>query len=213
MAHEPAAAATVPRPPLALWTLLVDDDSFVNVPHLLRYASRFDPDAPLLVGHVLDGIWPGGRGFSGGAGMLLSRVAARRFGRALASGQMPLPPRGVPNDEHIATWARKLGVACVHSNLFWYSALPADARIVSVVASRLGRDASDYTDRNSVDGIKRRDAFATAAVRESNGALDAQILGAVVVHRIPEQLMRTLHWMIESQRNHSIGGSGGGCAR
>ena len=53
------------------WTVLVDDDSFVNVPALLSLVRRFDHLAtasPLLIGHVLDGVWPSVRGFSGGAG-------------------------------------------------------------------------------------------------------------------------------------------------
>lgn len=42
--------------------------------------------------------------------MLLSLGALRRFGDALSSGRMPLPPHGVPNDQHIATWAQRLEV-------------------------------------------------------------------------------------------------------
>ena len=61
-----SASRALPR-----WVLLVDDDSYVNVPALLRLASRFDYTEPLLVGHVLDGVWPSVRGFSGGAAILL----------------------------------------------------------------------------------------------------------------------------------------------
>ena len=142
--HASPAEHASPTPPSAVpnaepaslpsWTLLVDDDSYVNVPHLLRYASRFNASRPYLFGHVLDGIWPAARTLSGGAGMLLSRAALAAFGAALAARRMPLPPRGTPNDEHIVRWARRLGVLCVHSNLFSYSSLPADARVVSVVA-------------------------------------------------------------------------------
>ena len=84
---------------LPAWTVLADDDSYVNVPHLLRYASRFDPAQPLLIGHVLDGVWPAAHTFSGGAGLLISREALGRFGEALAAGTMPLPAAGVANDE------------------------------------------------------------------------------------------------------------------
>ena len=141
-----ARSSALPR-----WSLLVDDDSFVNAPHLLAYASRFDEDAPLLIGHVLDGVFAAGppaggtaaarrpramRSLSGGAGMLVSRAALVRFGCALATGAMPLPsPRErVPNDRHIAHWAGRLGVRCLHSNLFAYAALPADARLVAAAA-------------------------------------------------------------------------------
>ena len=125
--------------------------------------------------------------------MLLSTEAFRRFSQALASGRMPLPRRGVPNDEHIATYARQLQVTCAHSNLFAYSTLPADARIVAVVATRLDRQLHDYTGPNTLEGVKRRADFSLAAVGESNGALDAQVMGAVVLHRVPERLMRLLY--------------------
>ena len=201
-ASHPSAAARLPA-----WTLLVDDDSFVNVPHLLRYAASFDPSRPLLIGHALDGVWSG-RTFSGGAGMLLSRAALAIFGRALASGAMPLPRRGVSNDAHIVVWARRLQVACIHSNLFSYSALPADARLIKVVGDRLGWDSSSgleaYAGQNSREGIRRRGEFATAAVVDSHGALDAQLLGAVVVHRVTEGLMRHLHAQLLAQQESAI---------
>ena len=44
-----AGSALLPR-----WTLLVNDDSYVIVRHLLRYASRFDASQPVLLGHALD---------------------------------------------------------------------------------------------------------------------------------------------------------------
>lgn len=178
---------------LPAWTVLADDDSYVNVPHLLRYASRFDPAQPLLIGHVLDGVWPAAHTFSGGAGLLISREALGRFGEALAAGTMPLPAAGVANDEHIVRWALKLQVHCVHSNAFSYSALPADARVVGVVAQRLGREIEEYTGPNSPEGMRRRAAFTTAALARSRGALDAQVLGAVVLHRVPEMAMHALH--------------------
>ena len=81
--YSRAASSALPR-----WTLLVDDDSYVVVRHLLRYAiyplryaSRFDASEPLLIGHVLDQVFgPNTRTLSGGAGMLLSRAALARFG-------------------------------------------------------------------------------------------------------------------------------------
>lgn len=193
--------ASLPRaslpahPSLPRWTLLVDDDSFVNLPALLRYASRFDADEPLLIGHVLNGIWPRVRGFSGGAGMLLSRAALQRFGQALASGAMPLPQAGrrESNDRHIARWAPTLGVRCVHTNAFWYAALPADARLVATVGARLGREIEEYVGSNTAEGLRQRADFAVAALSDARGALDPQVLSAVVVHRLPARLMYVLH--------------------
>ena len=67
----------------------------VNIPHLLHYAASFDHDNDaLIIGHVIDGVWTRVHGFSGGAGMLISRKALSIFGCALSTGTMPLPPQG-----------------------------------------------------------------------------------------------------------------------
>ena len=179
--------------PLPQWTLLVDDDSYVIVRHLLRYASRFDASEPVLIGHALDKVFgPNTRTLSGGAGMLLSRAALARFGRALSEGEMPLPSRGVPNDQHIVHWARRLGVRLLHANALAYSALPADARLLARVGASAGyRDLDAYVGPMSVEGVRRRAEFVEAAF--AGGALDAQALGAVVLHRVPERMMDALH--------------------
>ena len=185
----------LPTKPLPAWILLVDDDSYVNVDHLVAYAARLDPSLPLLIGHVLDGVWTRVRGFAGGAGMLLSRAALERFGCALASGAMPLPPRGTPNDVHIKQWSGKLGVRCVHSNGFAYAALPADARVVHTAGLQRGMTIGDYVGPNSPDGLRRRAEFAAAV--GASGVLDAQMLGAVVLHRVPPALMHVVHARLE----------------
>ena len=69
----------------------------VNIPHLLHYAASFDHDNDaLIIGHVIDGVWTRVHGFSGGAGMLISRKALSIFGCALSTGTMPLPPQVLP---------------------------------------------------------------------------------------------------------------------
>ena len=133
--------------------------------------------------------------------MLLSRAALRRFGAALADGSMRLPRRGTPNDVHLTAWARRLGVRCVHSNLFWYSALPADARLVAVAARRVGRDIGDYVGDQTAKGRQTRRELATAVFTELRGALEPQVLGAVVLHRVPPQLMYAIHERLAAHQN------------
>ena len=128
---------------------------------------------------------------------------------------MPLPPRGVPNDVHIVRWAARLGVRLVHSNLFSYASLPADARLVYVAGARVGRDVADYVGAplggggggasgggTSADGLSRRSAFAEAV--GGSGALEPQMLGAVVLHRVPPRLMRSVHArLVAQQQQHA----------
>ena len=137
--------------------------------------------------------------------MLLSRAALRRIGAALADGRMPLPRRGTPNDVHLTGWARRLGVRCAHSNLFWYSALPADARLVAVAARRVGRDLGDYVADQTAEGRRARREFATAVFTELRGALEPQVLGAVVLHRVPAPLMYAIHKRLVAHQNSSGG--------
>ncbi len=134
------------------------------MPRLLRFASRFNESEPLVVGHVLNGVWPS-VGFAGGAGMLLSRGALRRMGSMLSRRAMPLPPAGTPNDVHMARWARRLGIQPVHTNLFWYSSLPADARLVSVVGLAAGREVGEYVGGMTARGVAARANFTRDALR------------------------------------------------
>ena len=58
---------------------------------------------------------------------------------------MPLPSRGVPNDQHIVHWAHRLGVRLLHTNALAYSALPADARLLARAGASAGyRDLDAY---------------------------------------------------------------------
>eukprot|EP00316_Scyphosphaera_apsteinii_P020253 CAMPEP_0119301144 /NCGR_PEP_ID=MMETSP1333-20130426/2967_1 /TAXON_ID=418940 /ORGANISM="Scyphosphaera apsteinii, Strain RCC1455" /LENGTH=660 /DNA_ID=CAMNT_0007303139 /DNA_START=26 /DNA_END=2008 /DNA_ORIENTATION=- len=190
----------------AAWTMLVDDDTWVNVPHLLRYVRRLEPSRPLVVSHILDRVWlpryP--QALSGGAGMLLSAEAFRRFGVALTSGVMPLPsvnPRAqVHNDEHMMLWAARLGVQVVHSQLFGDNALSgADARIIDVVLRDAGLSVSDYGDSRPIDAWHAR---AAAAVLGSS-RVDPQSLGMLTLHRLPsdDTTMRTLQQKLEAMLN------------
>ena len=105
---------------------------------------------------------------------------------------MPLPSRGVPNDQHIVHWARRLGVRLLHTNALAYSALPADARLLARAGASAGyRDLDAYVGPMSAEGVRRRAEFAEAVF--AGGALDAQALGTVVLHRVPVRMMDVLH--------------------
>ena len=115
----------------------MNDDSYVIVRHLLRYASRFDASQPVCSSAMLSTrrkvFGPNTRTFGGTCGMLLSR--ATLYNARTLRG---CPGRGgdaafvVPNDQHIVHWARRIGVRllCTPTRsryLLSASALPADS--------------------------------------------------------------------------------------
>jgi hypothetical protein len=126
-----------PPRPLPAWYFLADDDTWVNVPLLRHVAARYDPDLPLLLGHVY--AWPPEEKqekqeqqqqqrkqkkitLGGGAGMLLSREAFRRMAPRMRRDDErgeggPCAAAGF-NDVTLPNCARALGVLRVHSELF-----------------------------------------------------------------------------------------------
>ena len=86
----------------------MNDESYVIVRHLLRYASCFDASEPVLLGHALDKKVFGPTRTFGRCGMLHSRAALARFGGALSEGGDAA--FGVPNDQNIVHRARRIGV-------------------------------------------------------------------------------------------------------
>ena len=99
------------------WVLLVDDDSWVNIRELPSFLHGWNPDAPLLFAFIAtqvanepNRVWP-----AGGAGMLLTREAARRLSEALYT---PACPFEHFNDMTIGRCAWAIGIALVHSPLF-----------------------------------------------------------------------------------------------
>ena len=115
----------------------MNDDSYVIVRHLLRYASRFDASQPVLLGHALDKK----EGRSSGPTLALSEARAEcysraqrsttlaRFGGALGEGGCRFRRA---HDQHIVHWARRIGVRllCTPTRsryLLSASALPADS--------------------------------------------------------------------------------------
>ena len=67
------------------------------------------------------------------------------------------------------------------------------SEVPSVAARRLFRDMGDYVGDQKAAQRKARSEFATAAFTELPGALEPQVLGAVVLHRVPAQLMYAIH--------------------
>jgi hypothetical protein len=58
----------------------------------------------------------------------------------------------------------------VHRMWCRYSALPADARLVSIIGQRLGRDLADYIGPNTPEDMRQRAAFSTAVATQVCGA-------------------------------------------
>jgi hypothetical protein len=99
------------------WVFLADDDSWVNTRELPSFLHGWNPDAPILFGFIATQVanepgrvWP-----AAGAGILLTRVAARLLADALYT---PACPFEVFNDFTIGRCSWALGIAMVHSPLF-----------------------------------------------------------------------------------------------
>ena len=66
------------------WTIIVDDDTWVNLDHLAAFLTRFNPAEPLMIGYLWDRVYTESVFISGGTGILTSRpaweaIAARVF--------------------------------------------------------------------------------------------------------------------------------------
>lgn len=101
------------------WFFCVDDDTWVNVPSLLEYISRFPETLPLSFSHMY--LRYNAAVYNGGAGMLFSREAFRRIAAALFTDECPLselPPAPLNNDNILAECAYSTGVLKVTSSKF-----------------------------------------------------------------------------------------------
>jgi hypothetical protein len=102
------------------WIFLVDDDTFVNVPFLMRFVQPLPHELPLLVGHMWDAaVWEPIRNISwpsGGAGMLLSRTAYSRIVPKLFTDACHVTRSH--NDLTLGLCAPNASVAKVHSQKF-----------------------------------------------------------------------------------------------
>lgn len=100
------------------WVFMVDDDTWVNTRALPGLLYGWDTRLPFMFAFV----WHDPVGLkgdtipSGGAGMLMTRAAAKKLAAALFTPLCPAPA-GAPNDKIIGECVRKLGIGLVHTNL------------------------------------------------------------------------------------------------
>jgi hypothetical protein len=108
-------ATTLPIFPEVGWVFMVDDDTWVNTRELNSLIFGWDVNIPIMFGFI----WNGPRWSlsypSGGAGMLVTRSAAKLLAENLYTPSCPLIEY---NDVTLGACAWKLGIAVVHSPLF-----------------------------------------------------------------------------------------------
>lgn len=103
------------------WIFMVDDDTFVNLPLLLLYLRHIPSDLPFLIGHLWDSPpWDAklkGLAYpSGGAGMLLSKVAFKGLAEVLFTPLCEM--QTYLNDVTIGLCAHAANITKVHSSKF-----------------------------------------------------------------------------------------------
>lgn len=103
------------------WYVLVDDDTWINIPLLLDFLSKYNPEYPVMFGHVFD---YGAMGppyeveppyLQGGAGEVLSYAAASTLAPLLATDACPYANY---SDTTIGRCAWANNVVTVHSSQF-----------------------------------------------------------------------------------------------
>ena len=136
------------------WYILIDDDTWVHSPVLLRLLSslesRFDPTREKI---ILGNRWHSGV-FNGGAGLVLSSAGFSAIAESLYT---PLCPFDKANDDTISFCVRNLGgFHSIHSSLFsWYPKEP-------IISYR------DFMEMATMHSIKDP-ALMLALQKESNG--------------------------------------------
>jgi hypothetical protein len=110
------------------WYLLCDDDTFINHKKLYDFASKENPDISQMYGQSFRGAYPPKPTqlyLSGGAGMLVSRVALQKIARCDTPPKAPRKNNGPGenSDVKIGMIAELMGVKMNHSNLFHYTPL------------------------------------------------------------------------------------------
>lgn len=104
-------------PDTVKYVAFLDDDTFVNVPALLNFLSKFWHEMPLAFGHVwVDNTVPAPWSFLSGAAMFFTKNALQRVTRVLFTESCPTV--SFLNDVMLSTCSRKVGVAMVHSSGF-----------------------------------------------------------------------------------------------
>jgi hypothetical protein len=97
------------------WLFLGDDDTHVNVPSLLNFASKWDVRMPVLFCFVWDIKEWDNKFCSGGGGTLITRAALSKLAIGFISEECSAAGT---SDVNIAICAQKMNVMIVHSNQF-----------------------------------------------------------------------------------------------
>lgn len=98
------------------WFILIDDDSFINVPLLFSYLADFPPSAPLAIGHVWDSLYHKGLVYHHGSAVAISYAAFELVSRALYT----TCPCYDENDITLGYCFPLAGVLKIHSPRFHY---------------------------------------------------------------------------------------------
>ena len=101
------------------WYLLIDDDTWVNIPALLNVLSKYNPDCPIILSYIWSGIWVEDLEYvSSAAGILISRAAYELLAPALSNN----PECEFAHYNEIAfskcTWY--LSIQLIHHNGFYF---------------------------------------------------------------------------------------------
>lgn len=101
------------------WFVLVDDDTWINIPALLHFLHHYSPELPVNFGFVWDDVWELGKSVqSGGAAMVLSRMAFHNLADNLYTDKIPFDKL---NDVTLANGCKALGIVLVHSDKFHWN--------------------------------------------------------------------------------------------
>lgn len=102
------------------WFFLVDDDTWVNVPLLVQYTSKFSASLPVSFSHIYL-MYNSQAVYNGGAGMLFTSRAFQLLAPAVLTKSCPLEdvdPNFMNNDNILAACAYRVGVLKVSSSKF-----------------------------------------------------------------------------------------------
>lgn len=109
------------------WVVLVDDDTWLNVPHLVEFLAAFDHRFPVMFGYVLDYSAAGAPYeveppyVQGGAAIVLSHEAARILGPLVGTEVCPYTNY---SDTTLGRCCWRHGVVPVHSSRFHWDGPP-----------------------------------------------------------------------------------------
>ena len=107
------------------WFMVVDDNTWINVPALLSYLQFFDHRMSLSLGYIWNDTWtPGWSQFSEGGGVIFSQAAFVSMVPAMYSKECPFHPY---DDVAWMHCQQANGVTKIHSNRFF----PDAGRLIS----------------------------------------------------------------------------------